>query len=1273
MSDKIKPNNIISKMFGVWRDAQSSAILNSTLLSLGVMGLIDSTQVKFHDAIFKPKDMLERMSSDSVGSYDRVSDPFVGEKEPTLRELATGARKYSKLTSWGQTHAKSIEKITKAVDYLKNWKTVGGEAKFAGIENLKFLKVENLQMLDSKQINSVLDFLSEIYATTQKYDALRPDRVKEGKSSIESANRVDQKKAFLGSFDTYTSILEKVDTQISKVDDIKHFGIDAYADSLYRLGKDLNATEQMDAEVVSALDFIGISLKKDENDKWVVDHEATKLNKNGIELVDDKGDPYYFKLGYENPTDPIPSFLENYLNKKPNERNGLVITGQGIFELYKRAASPEMGIIDKLKNIKNIGEFKQKSEQYAKTYSLDGAEWKLFSMTRREKVIDNATKLALATVYMNMCVVSTDDILDQDMSDALRLNQYTKGGLVWRRVNRLCDTATYFKNLANEQISSDISKDTFLNILMTNDEYETQLNNFEEILKNRALTPEEEKAYEDLQTAKQTLQFVRNFEVTAINKIFESSLNNENRDNEQLKNDILGFVAEFGNCEFLSVTREGSEFKLIFDQSKLPDGLKTYSAQFEEIAKDINSKQSSQNQAKPQTNPTQTGTTNTSGINFDIKLPYLQDIEAFNLLMRSDKVDVVTPLETAEILERCKYLLNNGQENELTQMRDVLRAKFPGKKMTEIFEICKSSVQDPAKAQQLANDGIDIALFNSMFDGTPSSWCLTPEIFAMVCDNDLDAMKAIQNEKNLVLDSIIETNSRVNDRLKSQANPENISDDIKQALAEGLYSDVYSNFSKNSDGQKINDIKRQRADELGHEYHNSSTLNTVDKIKKNNETTKCAQQFTNSQMAKDAAEEESQKQQEGQNEVKYEERRTTFGDKNKKFDMEALNKKLKPYAKDWITKWLENLIKMIDKIEIVERVPIDNGFVSTPPTTPTEQTSEPAPAQQEPQEGSGEPEKSEEQENAESAEDKSETPISPENSDPAKSETASEEEKDKLDESKTDEETPQESDEQTSDTSAQDDQEIDLDNMEKLDINSRRIAALRVLSSGLMSITDKNSANYDCLSDENKSQLRALSKVFDTLSVEPNSSQEADYQETLLTLLCKKAVSGESEKIDAKIEEVMALPELLGSNISYDENGNVSNEFSDVIKNFTSIKGKTITDVNRYSLANVLMTVTNYSTSPDGSIKFDLGDKLTDDMIADIANCNSKEDLLHLINSDNRFESIRHDLSRLAVTTSVAVAQVETSTNKEDRSANVQLQYEDNGRIDYVSDDPTMG
>ena len=153
----------------------------------------------------------------------------------------------------------------------------------------------------------------------------------------------------------------------------------------------------------------------------------------------------------------------------------------------------------------------------------------------------------------------------------------------------------------------------------------------------------------------------------------------------------------------------------------------------------------------------------------------------------------------------------------------------------------------------------------------------------------------------------------------------------------------------------------------------------------------------------------------------------------------------------------------------------------------------------------------------------------------------------------------------------------------------------------------------------------------------------------------------------------MALPELLGSNISYDENGNVSNEFLDVIKNFTSIKGKNVTDVNRYSLANVLMTVTNYSTSPDGSIKFDLGDKLTDDMIADIANCNSKEDLLHLINSDDRFESIRHDLCRLAVTTSVAVAQVETSTNKEDRSANVQPQYEDNGRIDYVSDDPTMG
>lgn len=170
-------------------------------------------------------------------------------------------------------------------------------------------------------------------------------------------------------------------------------------------------------------------------------------------------------------------------------------------------------------------------------------------------------------------------------------------------------------------------------------------------------------------------------------------------------------------------------------------------------------------------------------------------------------------------------------------------------------------------------------------------------------------------------------------------------------------------------------------------------------------------------------------------------------------------------------------------------------------------------------------------------------------------------------------------------------------------------------------------------------------------------------------------MSGESEKLDAKIEEVMALPELLGSDIGYDANGNVTNEFSDVIKNFTSIKGKTVTDVNRYSLANVLMTVTNYSKTPDGSIKFDLGDKLTDDMIADIANCNSKEDLLHLVNSDSRFESIRHDLSGLAVTTSVVVAQVETAneTNKEGKDANPQSQYSDNGRIDYVSDGPTMG
>ena len=417
-------------------------------------------------------------------------------------------------------------------------------------------------------------------------------------------------------------------------------------------------------------------------------------------------------------------------------------------------------------------------------------------------------------------------------------------------------------------------------------------------------------------------------------------------------------------------------------------------------------------------------------------------------------------------------------------------------------------------------------------------------------------------------------------------------------------------------------------------------------------------------MVKDATEEESQKQEESQKEVQYKEHKTTYGDKNKKFDMEALNKKLKPYAKDWLTKWLENLIKMIDKIEIIEKVPIIDDNIPTPPSQNSADMYSDTSVSDD--SNNTNPQTSSEDNNTK--EKNSDAVTTPDETAPDKdvsSETDNSNEENKSDDSNKSSEKVEESEPNT-------DQKNNKNNIEKMDI--RQVSALRVLSVALKALVDPKCTNSSCVSHDTREKLKSLAKVFDSLSSEPSCSAEAEYQENLLLLLGKKAIWKDNDTINERIEEVMSIPQLLESGVQYDENGNmkldengnVVNEFSNIIKNITSIEGKNVSEINECNLHNIFATVTNdYSISSDKEFKFNLGDKLNDEMINKIVNCKTEEELLHLINTDIQFMSIMIDFSRLALTTQEEIAQkVDSSTSTEIIASNSpeSVQHNDEGR-----------
>lgn len=1152
--------------------------------------------------------MAEKKLIDKLNKYSkhRNKDVFYeGEKQANIFQkiLKKDGHYNGRYTEFGGISLIDLKKAIKnSAQKLSSYAEFNDT--IADLQTNGFLKDDFLDRCHGKELKRIYKVLSKINLFMSRYAKKA--------QSLSSPNADSVKQKYLQAIKCYKDVLKFGNEGLLDLEKLENFDTDAFAkdiDKTYKdfLGKEqssnLNRASMRDLEVVRALEYTGIYLKREIVDGktiWTVDMEKTKSssNTNGIAYLDENNNEQHFRLSFEGSDSQIQSFLNEYLNKDEKDRNGAVITPEGIFKLYVEESTSSIKTF--MGHVFGFGrdnkDIQKAIEETRKRYSVNNPEWQAFSKSSERIAVADASKLALVDLFIGR-LSSRQEIVPEEVQNIIQNNDLVND----KWVNKFLNIGDRFNDLSDSQISE--AYDPANDIVS---KYITARNDVEARLRDSHLKDEErvnlENSLKEIEKSIATLNLVREFEL----KFVEKTLEGQNLQGEALRNQYVEIINNLSECDFLNVKEnEPGQYELFVNEDikTLPENIQSLC---NAIVKEVNA-----------TSVKLTEDPENESADKELTDDKLLQLILENVTDDSNNHTIGDSLEAYEILKRTEFLTSDGKDNEILDLF---------KKYRELKE--KNPDAIGTLEEFITNEGEKFGfgknVDNALFTGETLSI-----VEALSRSKDPEYRKSADYQNALQKRNKIVNNAnmyyvlldRIGKNLKAKnlnLTDENLADHINAAFKETTNGKGIKGL--NDFNTTPEEIMQARAKYEGR-FHRNSLANAFNEAledphfessRLNQDLMGKMKQVFGEDFDKDKIEPDEKSN------LDEEIKKIKFSDKYPKKDETALLKKFKPYCAKSTSKIIENLQKMILGIDITIKNPSKLSSVNVTHTddekiSNNDNKQKPIDRNADDGKGTGEV-KSDDGNSSHGQEDEksSDRPVEEQDqekgSDPEeeKSETGDEKAKDESDPEKSEDEkakeqTEAENDEEKSETGSDKKQTTEKQICHNvIDIPDRQFATYRMLAVGLQAIlkTPPFEKSRELLNSEEKSKIDSLSKVLNYIISEPKDKEEADFKNFLAWEIDYK-----SRTADGK----------------YNADTRINN--SEFFKSeFPKYAPALVDDINNviFNLKNIEELGAIIGITTDRSEKNpEMGNKLTDEDVEKILKSKDRLELWEFIKSNN--------------------------------------------------------
>lgn len=446
-----------------------------------------------------------------------------------------------------QSYIGKIKEFGKGTD--PNYQTLGLDE-----FSLDYSVIEN----SKSELKPLLEALKQFHQTTEEYK-----KVASAAQKNDSLNKTVIK--FEKKIECYRDTFKAYNQGLAKLETFKNFDEKAFINQVSKTEKMFSANYQRDLEVIRALEFVGFECFKDDKGNWKAKELPSSAN--GRYYSDDKGVRHNVLSEVD-----VNSFLGNYLNKPYDQREGHIITADGILKLYLEETKEKQDIhktifknvkIDGIKSKENI----ETLSEYEALYSTSSAEWQNFLSESSSILINDAVKMAYAELYaenMTGDVSLLEDASLQKLSDSIVEN--FKGFQENRQADKLKKVIEHADGL-NIKMNNSPEYD----LLDIRKKYDKRLKNLEARAEVANLSDEKRKELDGkIENAKQScyrLEVVKTFAKKLVGELDRDSYNSL----DLYKKDMSQILNLLSQPEFLTFDDND---KLSFDKNSVPDAFK---------------------------------------------------------------------------------------------------------------------------------------------------------------------------------------------------------------------------------------------------------------------------------------------------------------------------------------------------------------------------------------------------------------------------------------------------------------------------------------------------------------------------------------------------------------------------------------------------------------------------------------------------------------------------------------------------------------------------
>lgn len=228
-----------------------------------------------------------------------------------------------------------------------------------------------LNSLNNTQLKAIADMVSKVDALSKRASALFAD-------TNESKYLAGQSAELAG---LYKQAIDEMSPYFEGVNLVQMFGADGIQDTMQQI--DSTRPSKSDIELVEAFKLTGVELRLNSNNKWVIED-----NQNG-----QQDNLFSFSK------DEVRKLVEGYLNASDEQRNGRVITPDGLFKVYRERA------VQKIENMNlNSTEKNLLTTKLEQTYGdmLKQGTREFVDLTDQNAIIKNAQKVAFAELSSSL-------------------------------------------------------------------------------------------------------------------------------------------------------------------------------------------------------------------------------------------------------------------------------------------------------------------------------------------------------------------------------------------------------------------------------------------------------------------------------------------------------------------------------------------------------------------------------------------------------------------------------------------------------------------------------------------------------------------------------------------------------------------------------------------------------------------------------------------------------------------------------------------------------